>query len=100
MYKHRFIQYLRQPPFSLGNVCTFSLKNTIIYNYHSSFRGGVIYAELNQVQMKLFQKSILTTLLEIEKTYFQLAEQDTGNVLIVCDRGSMDPLACEDRPYT
>ena len=55
----------------------------------------MIFAELNPVQIKLFQKSILTTLLEVEKTFFQLAEHDTGNVLIVCDRGSMDPLACE-----
>ena len=54
------------------------------------------FSELSPVQAKLFQTSILTTLLEVEKTFFQLADHDTGNVLIVCDRGSMDPFACED----
>ena len=54
------------------------------------------FSELSGEQGMLFQKSILTTLLEVEKTFFQLAEHDVGNVLIACDRGSMDPLACED----
>ena len=43
----------------------------------------------------LFQQQILVTLLAVEKTYNLLAEHDTRNVLIVCDRGAMDPFACE-----
>ena len=58
-------------------------------------RGGVKYMELNPTQQNLFQHSILTTLLEIERTFFQLADQDKSNVLVVCDRGAMDPSACE-----
>ena len=52
--------------------------------------------ELNAKQQKLFQLSILTTQLELEKTFFQLADHDVGSVLVVCDRGTMDPAACED----
>ena len=43
----------------------------------------------------LFQQQILATLLEVERTFDLLAEVDSRNVLIVCDRGSMDPFACE-----
>jgi hypothetical protein len=43
----------------------------------------------------LFQQQILATLLEVERTFDLLAEGDSRNVLIVCDRGSMDPFACE-----
>ena len=52
--------------------------------------------ELNAKQQQLFQRSILTTQLELEKTFFQLADHDVGSVLVVCDRGTMDPAACED----
>ena len=47
------------------------------------------------MQVKVFQRSILTTMLEVENTFFQLAGHERGNVLVVCDRGSMDPFACE-----
>lgn len=53
------------------------------------------YVELNTTQQKMFQRSILKTVLTIESTFFQLAEHDTANVLVVCDRGAMDPSACE-----
>ena len=52
--------------------------------------------ELSAKQQKLFQLSILTTQLELERTFFQLADHDEGSVLVVCDRGTMDPAACED----
>lgn len=62
--------------------------------YHFCVRGGVKYADLSALQQKLFQNSILVTLLEMEKVFFQLAEHDAVNVLVVCDRGTMDPSAC------
>ena len=53
------------------------------------------YEELALEQTTLFQQRALTTLLELEKTFKLLAEEDSRNVLIVCDRGTMDPFACE-----
>ena len=53
------------------------------------------YAELTPEQTTLFQQRALTTLMELERTFDLLAECDSRNVLIVCDRGSMDPFACE-----
>ena len=46
-------------------------------------------------QAQRFQDNILKTILQLEKTFFDMAEEDQGNVLIVCDRGAMDPSACE-----
>ena len=46
-------------------------------------------------QAQRFQDNILRTILQLEKTFFDMAEEDQGNVLIVCDRGAMDPSACE-----
>ena len=60
-----------------------------------SIRGGVKFSELTAEQALLFQQQILATLLEVERTFDLLAERDSRNVLIVCDRGSMDPFACE-----
>lgn len=42
-----------------------------------------------------FQKNILRTILQLEATFFDMAEKDRGDVLIICDRGAMDPSACE-----
>ena len=53
------------------------------------------YEELSRDQTTLFQQRALTTLVELEGTFDLLAKQDSRNVLIVCDRGSMDPFACE-----
>ena len=53
------------------------------------------YEELTPEQTTLFQQRALTTLMELERTFDLLAECDSRNVLIVCDRGSMDPFACE-----
>ena len=41
-----------------------------------------------------FQKNVLKTVLQLEKVYFDLAAQDEDNVIVVCDRGAMDPSAC------
>jgi predicted ATPase len=61
---------------------------------------GVKFVELNAKQQQLFQRSILTTQLELEKTFFQLADHDVGSVLVVCDRGTMDPAAfCSDAEW-
>ena len=46
-------------------------------------------------QAQRFQDNILRTILQLEKTFFDMAEEDQGNVLIMCDRGAMDPSACE-----
>lgn len=53
------------------------------------------FSEVTPEQAMLFQQQILATLLEVEKTFDLLAERDSGNVLLVCDRGAMDPFACE-----
>ena len=41
-----------------------------------------------------FQKNVLKTVLQLEKVYFDLAAQDEDSVIVVCDRGAMDPSAC------
>ena len=66
-----------------------------VYYYCNVHRTGVKFAELTYQQSMDFQSNILRTILQIEKTIFDLAEQDKGKVLIVCDRGAMDPSACE-----
>ena len=53
------------------------------------------FSTLTPEQGDGFQENILLTILQLERTFFQLAEGDRGNVLIVCDRGTMDPSACE-----
>ncbi|KAE9415282.1 hypothetical protein Angca_002089 [Angiostrongylus cantonensis] len=60
--------------------------------------GRVKFAELNYEQTYLFQKDLLKTMLQIEDTYFHQAESATDrNVLVICDRGGMDPSAYIDR---
>ncbi|VDM61568.1 unnamed protein product [Angiostrongylus costaricensis] len=60
--------------------------------------GRVKFAELNYEQTYLFQKDLLKTMLQIEDTYFHQAESTTDrNVLVICDRGGMDPSAYIDR---
>lgn len=56
----------------------------------------VRFAELSQVQCQNFQCNILKTILQLEETFFDLAVgEEKKNVLVVCDRGTMDPSACE-----
>lgn len=54
----------------------------------------VRFPEFSPEQVTSFQRNILKTILQLETTFFELAEQDKKNVLIVCDRGAMDPSAC------
>jgi len=56
---------------------------------------GIKFDKLTSKQADMFQRNILKTILQLEATYFELAEEDTKNVLVVCDRGAMDPSACE-----
>lgn len=40
-----------------------------------------------------FQENLLRTMLQIENTFFELAESNDRNTLIICDRGAMDASA-------
>uniref|UniRef100_A0A0K0E8I5 AAA_28 domain-containing protein n=1 Tax=Strongyloides stercoralis TaxID=6248 RepID=A0A0K0E8I5_STRER len=54
--------------------------------------GGVKFCELSEEQIYTFQKDLLLTMLRIEETFFNLAElEKEKNVLIICDRGTLDP---------
>lgn len=58
-------------------------------------RGGVKYAELSPGQARDFNRNILKTILQLETTFFEMAVEDKRDVIIVCDRGTFDPSACE-----
>ncbi|KAI6240719.1 CYTH-like domain-containing protein [Aphelenchoides fujianensis] len=56
--------------------------------------GGVKFGELSAEQSYAFQRDLLSTLLRIEQTLFtQAAMVSDRNVLVICDRGAMDPSA-------
>jgi len=52
--------------------------------------GGVNFTELPQHAAEEFQADILRTQLQIENTFFSLAEASDRNCLVICDRGVMD----------
>ena len=59
--------------------------------------GGVVFAQLDEAQSYSFQENLLLTMLSLERVYFDLAELDAKKgrkVLVLCDRGAMDPSAC------
>ncbi|KAK0402683.1 hypothetical protein QR680_016473 [Steinernema hermaphroditum] len=59
--------------------------------------GGVKFGELNDRQAYEFQKDLLLTLLRLEDVFFNQASMvEDKNVLIICDRGAMDPSAYID----
>jgi len=59
--------------------------------------GGVKFAELSPEQAYEFQKDLLLTLIKIEDVFFHQAELiKDKNVLVICDRGAMDPSAYMD----
>jgi predicted ATPase len=59
--------------------------------------GGVKFAELSKEQAYEFQKDLLITLMQIEKVFFnQAALVKDRNVLVICDRGALDPSAYLD----
>ena len=41
----------------------------------------------------IFQENLLKTMLQIEDTFFDLAETTDRNCLVICDRGAMDASA-------
>ncbi|KAK5981035.1 IQ domain-containing protein E [Trichostrongylus colubriformis] len=58
------------------------------------FGGRVKFEELNPEQAYLFQKDLLKTMLQIEDVFFNQAEATLDrNILVICDRGGMDPSA-------
>ncbi|VDO47003.1 unnamed protein product [Onchocerca flexuosa] len=60
--------------------------------------GGVKFAELTQKQAYEFQKDLLLTLLRIETVFFNQANASNAErILIICDRGAMDPSAYIDK---
>lgn len=67
------------------------------FTVYSYFRGGVKYAEVSPVQARDFNRNILKTIIQLETTFFEMAFEDKNkrNVIIVCDRGTFDPSACE-----
>ena len=42
-----------------------------------------------------FQENLIKTMMQIENSYFDLAESAQKNCLIICDRGLMDASACK-----
>lgn len=42
-----------------------------------------------------FQENLLKTMMQLEETYFTLGHTCPRNVLIICDRGTLDASACE-----
>eukprot|EP00095_Tigriopus_kingsejongensis_P004401 maker-scaffold93_size381549-snap-gene-2.22 protein:Tk04401 transcript:maker-scaffold93_size381549-snap-gene-2.22-mRNA-1 annotation:"hypothetical protein EAI_01984" len=56
--------------------------------------GGVNFAELTPEAAERFQENLLKTMLQMENTYFDLANAvENRNVLVICDRGTMDASA-------
>ncbi|KAF7635927.1 AAA_28 domain-containing protein [Meloidogyne graminicola] len=57
-------------------------------------RGRTRFQEFNPEQSYQFQKDLLLTILQLEQVYFNQAKMINGqNVLIICDRGALDPSA-------
>ncbi|KAF6020956.1 hypothetical protein EB796_020759 [Bugula neritina] len=56
--------------------------------------GGVKWTDLTMEQADRFQQNLIKTMMQIEQTYFDLAEMSNANCIVICDRGVMDPSAC------
>lgn len=52
--------------------------------------GGVKFSELSKEQAFKFQENLIKTMMQVENTYFDLAQTCPQNCLVVCDRGLMD----------
>jgi predicted ATPase len=59
--------------------------------------GGVNFADLPEWAAVEFQENLLRTMLQIENSFFALAEASDRNCLVICDRGSMDASAFVSR---
>ncbi|XP_013382936.1 TRPL translocation defect protein 14 isoform X2 [Lingula anatina] len=55
--------------------------------------GGVKWMEMNDNDIFQFQENLIKCMMQIEKTYCELAQMSTKNCLIICDRGIMDATA-------
>uniref|UniRef100_A0A2P2HW69 TRPL translocation defect protein 14-like n=2 Tax=Hirondellea gigas TaxID=1518452 RepID=A0A2P2HW69_9CRUS len=55
--------------------------------------GGIKFAELSDAEAIKFQENLLTTIMQLEKVYFDLASSCRQNCLIICDRGTFDASA-------
>ena len=55
--------------------------------------GGVNFADLTEKAAVQFQENLLRTMLQIEESFFALAEASDKDCLVICDRGSMDASA-------
>lgn len=61
---------------------------------------GVLFSELDTNAKIEFQENLLKTLLQVEDSINLTAkyynEEQQKNVLIIYDRGAMDPVSCKD----
>ncbi|CAA9997719.1 unnamed protein product [Nesidiocoris tenuis] len=55
--------------------------------------GGIKFSDLTNDEAYKFQENLLKTMLQIENTFFELAESCSRDCLIICDRGAMDASA-------
>merc|ERR1719410_616332 len=55
--------------------------------------GGVNFADLPEYAQIEFQENLLRTMIQIENSFFALAEASERNCLVICDRGTMDASA-------
>jgi hypothetical protein len=55
--------------------------------------GGVNFAELSDEAAERFQENLLKTMIQIENSFFDLANSTERNCLVICDRGAMDASA-------
>ncbi|XP_014245404.1 TRPL translocation defect protein 14 isoform X2 [Cimex lectularius] len=55
--------------------------------------GGIKFSDLTEEEAFKFQENLLKTMIQIENTFFELAETCPRNCLIICDRGAMDASA-------
>ncbi|ODM98867.1 hypothetical protein Ocin01_07814 [Orchesella cincta] len=61
--------------------------------------GGIKFSELSEDEAFRFQEELLRTMMQIESVFFRMAEAIDKDVLIICDRGTMDASAFIKRSY-
>ena len=59
--------------------------------------GGVDFADLTKEAQQQFQANLLKTMMQIENSFFDLANASSRNCLVICDRGAMDASAFVSR---
>jgi len=55
--------------------------------------GGVKFETMTEDAREKFQENLLKTMMQIETTFFDLANSSSRNCLVICDRGVMDASA-------